>query len=190
MGRPVQSLASITDPKVAAHLLDPLRARILALAREPLSASQLAERVGLSRQRVNYHVKQLKNVGLLREAGRRDRRNLTEVLYAASASRYLVDPEALGALAPEPGAEKGGAEHLAALAARTQSEVGRLLADAEGAGRRAGVIALDVEARIGAGPERDAFARALDAAVSSVVERFGSARGTAHRLVVGAHPRP
>lgn len=94
-------VASIADPKVAAHLLDPLRARILELARDAQSASQLAEHLGLQRQRVNYHVKQLREAGLLVEAGRREKRNLTEVLYAASAARYLIDPLALGPLAPD-----------------------------------------------------------------------------------------
>lgn len=182
-------LASIADPKVAAHLLDPLRARILALAREPHSASQFAERVGLPRQRVNYHVKQLRNAGLLVETGRRDRRNLTEVLYGASARAYLVDAKALGALAPEPGAQTGSAEQLAAIAARTQSEVGQLIAEAP-PGAKPGVIAVDVEVRVGTGAERDAFARALDAAIASVAERHASPRGTAHRLVAGVHARP
>lgn len=185
------TVASISDPAVAINLLDPLRARILALASEPLSASQFAERVGLPRQRVNYHVKKLKAAGLLLEAGRRDRRNLTEVLYQASASRYVVDPAALGGLAPEPDAvpDKMSAEHLLALASRTQGEVARAHAEASAAGRKAGVVTVDLDVRLPSGPEREAFARALEAAVSGVVERFGG-RGGSHRLVAAVHPKP
>jgi biotin operon repressor len=99
----VDAVIAIADPKVAAHLLDPLRARLLHLGREPLSASQFAEKIGLQRQRVNYHVKQLRDAGLLVESGRREKRNLTEVLYQASAFSYLIDPAALGPLAPKAG---------------------------------------------------------------------------------------
>lgn len=185
------TVASLTDPKVAAHLLDPLRARLLALARDPMSASQLAEKVGLPRQRVNYHVRTLAKAGLLREAGRRERRNLTEVLYQATATRWLVDPAAVGGLAPDVDAvaEKGSTDHLLALAARTQHEAG-VLAAAGGAGP-GGIVVVDAEARLTGPAERDAFARALQEAVAGVVARFGaSGRGSAHRVVATCHPRP
>lgn len=93
-------IVAIADPKVAAHLLDPMRVKLLELGREPLSASQFAEKLGMQRQRVNYHVKQLRDAGLFVEAGRREKRNLTEVLYRSSAARYLIAPAALGPLAP------------------------------------------------------------------------------------------
>ncbi|MHC4894766.1 MAG: helix-turn-helix domain-containing protein, partial [Planctomycetota bacterium] len=37
--------------------MDPLRARILSELTEPRSAASLAERVGLTRQKVNYHLR-------------------------------------------------------------------------------------------------------------------------------------
>ena len=49
----------ITDRALAAEILHPLRLEILRLAREPVSASELSPRLGLSRQRVNYHVRLL-----------------------------------------------------------------------------------------------------------------------------------
>lgn len=194
VGLHVPTVASLTDPKVAAHLLDPLRARLLVLARHPMSASQLAEKVGLPRQRVNYHVRTLAKAGLLREAGRRERRNLTEVLYQATATRWLVDPAALVGLAPEADAvaEKGGTDHLLALAARTQHEVGLLAAaGSAGNGATSGGSAIDLEVKLPGAPERDAFARALQEAVAGVVARFGATgRGHAQRVVAVSYPRP
>lgn len=187
------SVATLSDPKVAAHLLDPLRARLLVLAREPMSASQLAERVGLPRQRVNYHVRTLAKAGLLREVGRRERRNLTEVLYQATATRWLVDPAALVGLAPEADAvtEKGGTDHLLALAARTQHEAGLLAAAGDATGPAMPGTAIDVEVKLAGAPERDAFARALEEAVAGVVARFGaSGRGHAQRVVAISYARP
>ena len=186
------TVASLPDPKAAAHLLDPMRSQVLAIAREPMSASQIAERLGLPRQRINYHVRQLAAAKLLREAGRRERRNLTEVLYVATAGNYLVDPAALGALAPDADkiAEKGSADHLLALASRTQGEVARAAAEAAETGKAMGGIALDLEVRLASAAERDALAKALQEAVAGVAARFQSPRGHAQRLVVAGYPRP
>jgi hypothetical protein len=53
----VQDLAVITDPAAAGVSLDPVRARLLAELTEPASAAALAGRVGLPRQKVNYHLR-------------------------------------------------------------------------------------------------------------------------------------
>ena len=49
----------IDEPAAAAAALDPLRARLLAALAEPGSASTLAGQVGLTRQKVNYHLRTL-----------------------------------------------------------------------------------------------------------------------------------
>ncbi|MCU1377268.1 MAG: helix-turn-helix transcriptional regulator, partial [Acidimicrobiales bacterium] len=49
----------IEDPATAVVALDPVRARLLAELAEPGSAAALALRVGLPRQKVNYHLKAL-----------------------------------------------------------------------------------------------------------------------------------
>lgn len=188
----MSSVSSLADAKTAAHLLDPMRSQILAIAREPVSASQVAEKLGLPRQRVNYHVRKLAAAKLLREAGRRERRNLTEILYVAASPSFLVDPAALGALAPDPATvpDKTSADHLLALAARTQTEARRAAAEADEGGRKLPVIALDMEIKLAGATERDAFARALQEAVAGVAAQFASPRGQAHRLVAACYPEP
>ena len=56
----------IEAPAAAAAALDPMRARLLAELREPASAATLATKVGLTRQKVNYHLRQLETHGLVR----------------------------------------------------------------------------------------------------------------------------
>src|SRR5262245_15376295 len=98
-GTPV--LQTIGTARRAASLLHPLRLRLLALAREPVSSTELARRLGLPRQRVNYHVRRLERAGLLRAAERRRRRNLIEQRYVATAQSYLLSPDLLGPLAAD-----------------------------------------------------------------------------------------
>src|SRR5205814_8009877 len=62
----VLDLEVIDDPAAAMVALDPVRARLLAELVEPGSAASLAPRMGLARQKVNYHLRALEAHGLVR----------------------------------------------------------------------------------------------------------------------------
>src|SRR6476661_987662 len=68
----------IEDPAAAEASLDPIRTRILHELAEPWSATQLAGRVGLPRQKVNYHLKALERHGLVELVEERRKGNVTE----------------------------------------------------------------------------------------------------------------
>lgn len=63
----------IDDPAAATAALDPMRSRLLAELAAPASAATLAARVGLARQKVNYHLNALEKHGLVQLAERRKR---------------------------------------------------------------------------------------------------------------------
>ena len=86
----------IEDPAAAAAALEPTRARILAELAEPSSAAAVASRVGLARQKVNYHLRALEAHGLVQLAEERKWGGLTERLLVATAASYVVSPGALG----------------------------------------------------------------------------------------------
>jgi len=187
-------LEVIDDPAAAAVALDPLRARLLAGLTEPASASTLAERVGLPRQKVNYHLRILEEHGLVTEVGQRRWGGLTERLLHATAAAYLVSPGALGEASGDPDriADRLSARYLIALAARVVREVAGLARRADRAGRLP-TLALDTEIRFRSAAERAAFTSDLAEAVTTLVSRYhdaGAPGGRAHRLVVVAHPLP
>ena len=75
----------VRDGRRAALLVQhPLRARILNVARAPMSPSAIAAELGETRQKVNYHVRQLRRAGFLRAAGRRRKRGLVEQRVVAN----------------------------------------------------------------------------------------------------------
>jgi len=80
--------------------LDPVRSRLLSELAVPASAATLAARVGLARQKVNYHLNALEAHGLVHRAHERKWGGLTERLLVASAASYVVSPGALGASRP------------------------------------------------------------------------------------------
>src|SRR6266699_6325536 len=95
-------VAVIDDPAVAEVSLDPVRARLLAALTEPGSAATLAAKVGLARQKVNYHLRALERHGLVELVEERRKGNVTERVMRATAASYVISPAALAAVAPDP----------------------------------------------------------------------------------------
>jgi len=185
----------IDDPAAAVVALDPVRARLLAELAEPASAAALAERLGLTRQKVNYHLRTLEAHGLVRVAEERRWGGLTERLLVATAASYVVSPGALGDAASDPAraSDRLSARYLVALAARLVREVGDLARRAEQTGRRLSTLSIDTEVRFRSAAERAAFAEELTDAVTALVSRYHDETapgGRRHRLVVAAHPLP
>ena len=162
----------IDDPAAAVVALDPVRARLLAELTEPASAAALAERVGLARQKVNYHLRTLEAHGLVEPAGERRWGGLTERLLVATAASYVVSPAALGAASDPERADRLSARYLVALGARIVREVAALARRAERTGKRLPMLALDTEIRFRSAGERAAFADELTAAVTALVARY------------------
>lgn len=185
----------IDDPAAAAVALEPVRSRLLAELAEPASAATLAARVGLPRQKVNYHLRALEAHGLVRLAGERKWGGLTERLLVATASSYVVSPSALGPVASDPdrASDRLAAGYLIALGARVVREVSDLSRRADAAGKRLATLAVDTEVRFRSAEERAAFTQELTAALAALVSKYHDASapgGRAHRLVLVAHPRP
>jgi leucyl aminopeptidase (aminopeptidase T) len=63
------------------------------LAREPLTGSMVAERLGMPANLAHYHIQRLLACGLVREAGIGPQRRKDERHYIATARHFLVDPQ-------------------------------------------------------------------------------------------------
>ena len=185
----------IEDPVAATVALEPFRSRLLSELAEPASAATLAERLGLARQKVNYHLRALEAHGLVRVARRRKWGGLTERLLVATAASYMVSPNAMGPVATDPGRSRDrlSASYLIALAARMVREVKDLLDRSEELEKRLPTFSLDTEIRFRSAAERAAFSQELADAVRALASRYhdeSTPGGRAHRLVVVAHPLP
>jgi DNA-binding transcriptional ArsR family regulator len=191
----VLDIQVIEDPAAATVALGPMRSRLLAELAAPASAATLATRVGLARQKVNYHLNALEAHGLVRLAHERKWGGLTERLLVATAASYVVSPGALGPVAVDPNREvdRLSASYLIALGARVVREVGELVRRANEAGKRLATLAVDAEVRFRSATDRAAFSNELTEAVTKLVSKYHdeSARGgRVHRLMVVAHPLP
>jgi DNA-binding transcriptional ArsR family regulator len=185
----------IDDPAAATVALEPTRSRLLSELASPASAATLAARVGLGRQKVNYHLHALEAHGLVRLAEERKWGGLTERLLVATAASYVVSPSALGPIAVDPDREvdRLSASYLIALGARVVREVGDLVRRATETHKRLATLAVDTEVRFKSPTERAAFTKELTEAIATLVAKYHDAStpgGRAHRLVLVAHPLP
>src|ERR1700759_2730468 len=118
----------------------------------------LAGRLGIPREKVNYHLRQLEAHGLVELTEERAHGGITERVLAATARAYAIAP---GELAP--GGDRLSARYLVAVAARLVREVGRLA-------RRgpAATLTIDTTIEFATPSARAAFADELTAAVASL----------------------
>ena len=185
----------IDDPAVATVALGPMRSRLLAELAAPASAATLATRVGLARQKVNYHLHTLEAHGLVRlargaQVGRADG---TAARGDGRFLRRLADRPGPGRRRSESGSDRLSASYLIALGARVVREVGDLVRRAKEAGKRLATLAVDTEVRFRSATDRAAFSSELTEAITKLVSKYhdeSAPGGRAHRLVVVAHPLP
>lgn len=184
----------IDDPVVAEVSLDPVRAGILSRLVTPSSATQLAAQLGLPRQKVNYHLRTLERHGLVRLREERRKGNMTERVMEATAASYVISPDVLAELQPDPGRapDRLSASWLLALAAKLVRDIGALVTGTHRAGKRLATFGLDADIRFASAADRAAFTEKLVEAVTELVAEYhdeSSEGGRDHRLVVAVHPR-
>jgi DNA-binding transcriptional ArsR family regulator len=191
----VDDVMVIEEPGAAAAALDPVRARLLAELREPASAATLATKVGLTRQKVNYHLRQLEAHGLVEVASTRPWGGLTERLMVATATGYVVSSSALGDAAADPDLtlDRLSVAYVVALAGRVVRELGGMARNAAQQGTTLPAMGIDTAIRFASPADRAAFADDLTAAVAHLAATYhdpDAADGRWQRLVVAVHPVP
>jgi DNA-binding transcriptional ArsR family regulator len=189
------SVGVIQDPGSAAAMLHPVRQSILEALREPGSATSLSRHLGLPRQRINYHLRELERHALVELVEERRRGNCTERMLRTKARYFVISPETVGALAADPDEirDRFSSAWLTALISRTLHELGDLRQRADRAGKRLATFSLDTELRFKSPGQRAAFADELSAAIARLVEKYhdeDAEDGRSFRLVLGTYPHP
>jgi DNA-binding transcriptional ArsR family regulator len=189
------SLDVVRSPESAAALLDPARRQLLAHLKEPDSASGLARRLRLPRQRINYHLKVLEGAGLVELVEERRKGNCLERVVRATARAFIISPEALGELGPSPdlAADRLSSAYLVAAAGRAISDVAVLEDKARREGKRLATLTLEADVRFASAEARARFADELTEAVARLAARYHDERapgGRRFRLLAAVHPVP
>lgn len=183
----------IRSADTVARLLQPMRRQILENLSAAQSASGLARQLGLPRQRVNYHLRELEKDGLVELVEERRRGNCTERLVKATARSYLISPEVLGALGsrPEEIRDRFSAAYLMATAGGAVRDVAALQEKADEAGQRLATLTLTSDVRFASAQARSSFAEELATTLAALSAKYhdeDAPGGRRFHFFVGGHP--
>lgn len=166
-----QLVSSVGEARL---LLKPLRMDIMHLLARPRSCTELAQSLGLTPQKVHYHVKVLEKAGFVEQVDERRVRGLTEAIYRAAAQSISFAPALVAAL--------GGREKL-----RDNLSLGYMMGMAEELARDSGRLAmmkdetpsLNLSAQIELADEgrRAEFMGELQQMVQYLAEKYGAQDG-------------
>ncbi|GED30516.1 MULTISPECIES: winged helix-turn-helix domain-containing protein [Brevibacillus] len=181
----------VESPEQAMALLNPLRAEILSRLTEPASAAEVARGINEIPQRVNYHLKALEKVGLVRKVGSRQVRNLVEVLYLAIARTYVLS-EALNWASDtvQQMKDQGALSHLVNTAERIKRDALALMerSDQE---EQIPSATLDASIRLASAEQRSAFVEEYVQLVNQLVKKYQTqAQGQeTYQVILAVYPK-
>jgi DNA-binding transcriptional ArsR family regulator len=181
------ALQIVQSPEKAAVLLQPGRLRLLEQLTEPDSAAGLARRLGVPRQKVNYHLRELEREGFVELFKERRKGNCIERVVRATAREFLVAPHAGKATV----ADRFSAAYLVSTAARAIRDLATLCLRAGRAGKRIATLTLETEIRFASAESRAAFAEELTASMARLAAKYHNEHaegGRRFRLITASYP--
>lgn len=182
----------LTDASQLAAALSPLRMRVLREMHEPQSATTLSPRLGLSRQTLNYHLRELEREGFLEVVEERQRRGCIERMLKVTSRAFVVNPALLGALSDDPdqARDRFSSAFLLATATRLIRDVAALGARARAVDQRLATFTVDTEIGFTSPAAFRAFTEELASSVATLAAKYDSsaAKSRRFRVVVGSHP--
>ncbi len=180
----------IQDPVHASTVLEPERLRLLEMLAEPDSAAGVARKLGIQRQKVNYHLQQLERDGFVELVEERRKGNCMERIMRATARSYVISPVALGklGLTREEAHDRFSAAYLINAAARVIREAAILRARADHEQKKLATFTLETEVRFASAADRSAFAEELAQEVARLTAKYHSDSGRTFRFMVSGYP--
>lgn len=183
----------VTTPEQASALLNPLRLRMIDELSSPDSAAGLARKLNLPRQKINYHLRELERAGLVELEQTRRKGNCIERVVRTVARSFLISPETLGAIAPDPDKvrDRFSSAYMTAVAAKTIRDLSVLRRRADKAGKKLPTFTWQSHVRFASAADRAAFTDELSNEIARLVAKYhdeSAADGRAFELTVGTYP--
>jgi DNA-binding transcriptional ArsR family regulator len=182
-------LEFLQEPDRLRVALSPMRRQLLDRLQEPASATEVAAELGISRQRINYHMRALEQAGLIELVKERRRRGFVERIFGLTAQAFVVDPAVMGGGSAPAEQDRFASERLVGLAAEVVGDVARMESRAKGRGGRVPTFAIETEVNLMGPVDVRHFQAALAQVVAGAVAEFDApTAGKRYRVIVGGYP--
>ncbi|MEK6325239.1 MAG: helix-turn-helix domain-containing protein [Acidobacteriota bacterium] len=183
----------ISAPERVAAVLSPIRRQLLQNLSEPDSASGLARRLGMPRQKINYHLRELERAGFVELHEERQRRGCIERQVRITARAFVISNAFLEGLAADPDSirDKFSSAYLIAAAGRMVRDVALLRERAASVDQRLATLAIDTEVSFASPADFNAFSEELAREIARLSVKYNQehSRGSRrYRIFAGSHP--
>jgi len=183
----------ISAPERVAAVISPIRRQLLASLSEPDSASGLARRLGIPRQKINYHLRELERAGFVELHQEHQRRGCVERQVRLTARAFVISNAFLEGLAADPDSirDKFSSAYLIAAAGRVVRDVAVLRDRAASVDQRLATLAIETEVNFESSADLKAFSDELAREIARLSVKYNndqSPGGRRFRIVIGSHP--
>jgi DNA-binding transcriptional ArsR family regulator len=185
----------IDDPKAVGLLADPVRRKILQQLDTPRSATAVARVLGLPRQRVGYHMRELEKHGFVETQCEERRRGCIERVMRRTSDSIVIAPDSMSEekLHPRGVRDRFSSHYLLALASQMLSEVATARPSDESGDQLLPTFSLQVDVRLATQQDKNAFAEELGREVARLAVKYHqpqSRGGRSFRVMIGSYPAP
>ena len=189
------TLNLVQDSQSASSLMNPIRKKMLDLLKTPNSSSGLARELGIPRQKVNYHMRELEKSQLIELVEENKKGNCIERIMKTTARHYLINLDPLGNLIGKASEiqDKFSSAYLIAVASETIQETALLQQKAEEAKKKLPTLTLQTEIRFSNPEKRKQFTDELQNAIMDLTKKYHddlSPQGRSFKLNLSAYPKP
>lgn len=187
----MQDVLYIERLEQAAALLKPARLAVLKQMVQPVTCTELGERLGQSPQAAYYHVKALERAGAVRKVSERRVRGVVEGTYQAAARSFWMSPKLVGDLGGNRATrDQLSLGYLISLAEEVQADVGRL--GARAAADEIPSLGLAGQIELDSAADRKAFFEDVKQVFQDLAVKYGAkadGNGELYRLALICYPK-
>jgi DNA-binding transcriptional ArsR family regulator len=189
------SIRLVDDAKAVGALADPVRRQILQQLDAPRSSAAVARELGLPRQRVGYHMRELERHGFVEAVREQRRRGCIERVMRRTADSIVLAPDSLtdDKLYPQRVRDRFSTLYLIALASQMLRDVTDAQVGAEAQDKMSPTFSLQVDVRLASQQDKNAFAEELGREIARLAVKYHqpqSRGGRSFRVIVGSYPAP
>jgi len=189
------TLRWIDDAKAVGALAGPIRRQILQRLSTPGSAASIARELGLPRQRVGYHMRELEKHGFVEKLREERKRGCIERVMRRTADSLVLAPDSMSddKLHPRAVKDRFSSLYLIAMASQMLREVTEAQTGASDEDKLLPTFSLQVDVRLAIHQDKNAFAEELGREIGRLAVKYHQPQtraGRNFRVVVGSYPAP
>ena len=189
------TLRWIDDAKTVGALANPIRRQILQRLTTPGSAASIARELGLPRQRVGYHMRELEKHGFVEKLREERKRGCIERVMRRTADSVVLAPDSMSddKLHPKAVKDRFSSLYLIAMASQMLREVTEAQTGASDEEKLLPTFSLQVDVRLATQQDKNAFAEELGREIGRLAVKYHQPQtrpGRNFRVVVGSYLAP